>query len=348
MVLDCPTPQRAPVVDQLDGDRTLELTVAYEHASERDGRGWGSVSSRHPHIVLRQRAYWGIPTSWRLVQRAHVVCCFGYNGVVKLSTILATRFKGRHLIMRSDSNAIQELERPWLRRKAKGLFLQRLLGPRTEVWTIGSMNEAYWRSLGFSRFIRIPYTVPAPPRPRSPSRDEARQSLGIQPNEFALLYVGRLAESKGVLDLLTAMRRLSLPNLRLLIVGGGPLASSVQAGAEDDTRLTYFGPIAHECLGDFYHAADMLVVPSHHEPWGLVVNESLLNGTPVLASDRVGSAYDLLQDKARGSVFPAGDRQSLQDAIAEAVARPPRRVSGYQEPDASSLMLKRLSEIGSL
>ncbi|MFM8316311.1 MAG: glycosyltransferase, partial [Deltaproteobacteria bacterium] len=68
-------------------------------------------------------------------------------------------------------------------------------------------------------------------------------------------------------------------------------------------------------LPNYYYAADVLVVPSVKEPWGLVVNEAMASGTPVIASDCVGASYDLIEVGKTGYVFKSNDQESLAKTL---------------------------------
>jgi glycosyltransferase involved in cell wall biosynthesis len=69
-----------------------------------------------------------------------------------------------------------------------------------------------------------------------------------------------------------------------------------------------------------HHASDVLVLPSDHEPWALVVQEAMAAGIVVVASDVVGAAHDLVEDKVSGRIFPAGNQEALEQALLEVTA----------------------------
>ena len=148
------------------------------------------------------------------------------------------------------------------------------------------------------------------------------------PDGPLVLYVGRLVEEKGIEELLRAWALLAagpapLDASRaaapptLVVVGDGPLAGQVEAAP--DVRL--LGPLPRERLPVVYAAADALVLPSiatprFREPWGLVCNEALHQGTPVVASSAVGAvAGGLVRDGETGLVVPPGDPPALAAAL---------------------------------
>jgi glycosyltransferase involved in cell wall biosynthesis len=131
------------------------------------------------------------------------------------------------------------------------------------------------------------------------------------------LFVGRLVELKRPVELARAFVR-ALPSLgmaTLTFVGDGPLRDQLteMAGAAGG-RIRIVGREEGEVLAARYVGADVLVIPSVREVWGLVVNEALAAGLFVVATDQVASAMDLL-DEQSGLIIPADDPTSLVDAL---------------------------------
>ncbi len=147
------------------------------------------------------------------------------------------------------------------------------------------------------------------------ARAAARHRSGVGEGGFLLLFVGRLEREKGVEVLVDAWRRANLPaGAALALAGAGPLRP-----AGDGVRL--LGPVPRHDLPALYAAADALVLPSiptatFLEPWGLVVNEAMHQGTPTIASDAVGAAAGgLVRDGRNGLVAPAADAGALATRI---------------------------------
>jgi glycosyltransferase involved in cell wall biosynthesis len=156
-----------------------------------------------------------------------------------------------------------------------------------------------------------------------------RKETGLHDGPL-VLFVGRLVPEKGVRELLAAWRQLrdggtfasadaapGQPAPTLAVIGDGPLAGEVAAAP--GVRL--LGPLARERLPVAYAAATLVTMPSiptprFREPWGLVCNEAMHQGTPVVATDAVGAvAGGLVRDGATGLVVPAGDPAALARAI---------------------------------
>jgi glycosyltransferase involved in cell wall biosynthesis len=151
-------------------------------------------------------------------------------------------------------------------------------------------------------------------------RAAARERGAGPAAELLVLYVGRLEREKGIATLIDAWRRADLgPGARLALAGSGPLAATV---ARELPEARLLGQVGAGDLPALYAAADALVLPSiptasFREPWGLVVNEAMLQRTPAIASDAVGAAAGgLVRDGRNGFVFPAGDATALATRLA--------------------------------
>lgn len=141
---------------------------------------------------------------------------------------------------------------------------------------------------------------------------------------LCLLFVGRLSPEKGVADLLDACSRLAGQGIafRLRIAGDGPLRGALQGQAAAlglGERVEFLGPCPRTGLGPLYRDAGLACVPSLSEPQGIVVLESLIAGTPVLAT-AVGGIPDMVRDGSNGRLVPARRPEQLAAAIAELAA----------------------------
>lgn len=157
----------------------------------------------------------------------------------------------------------------------------------------------------------------------------AKAKLNFNPQEKIVLYVGRFDPRKGIATLVKACAQLKQRNtiekLRLVIVGGSdPLRSdgterlrieqiTQHLGLADCT--TFAGQVGHEQLPLYYAAADVCVVPSHYEPFGLVAIEAMACGTPVVASDVGGLKFTVVPEKT-GLLVKPKDESGFAQAIA--------------------------------
>jgi glycosyltransferase involved in cell wall biosynthesis len=147
----------------------------------------------------------------------------------------------------------------------------------------------------------------------SEARAAARARAGLDEDGFLALFAGRVVREKGVEVLLDAWRLADLgPDAALAVAGEGPLL-----GRAEEAGARALGQLPRSDLPALYAAADALVLPSIRtatflEPWGLVINEAMHQGTPAITSDAVGAAAGgLVVDGRNGLVAPAGDADAL-------------------------------------
>src|SRR5207253_7963753 len=126
------------------------------------------------------------------------------------------------------------------------------------------------------------------------------------------LFSGKLVDRKRPLDVIRAAARTAAPTT-VVVAGAGPLDAAIrQEAARLGVELTVLGFLNQTQLGRAYGIADCLALPSDRsETWGLVVNEALATGLPVVVSDAVGCAPDLVRDGETGAQFPVGDVAAL-------------------------------------
>jgi glycosyltransferase involved in cell wall biosynthesis len=145
-------------------------------------------------------------------------------------------------------------------------------------------------------------------------RAAIRSSWGCGDADIAVLFVGRLVQEKGLLLLVRALERLRDVPVRLIIFGAGPLETELRRSAER-LPIHLAGVAGKEALATAYASADVFVLPSLFEPWGLVVNEAMASGLPCVVSDAVGCGEDLITAGETGSVFPTRDVAALAEAL---------------------------------
>jgi glycosyltransferase involved in cell wall biosynthesis len=134
-----------------------------------------------------------------------------------------------------------------------------------------------------------------------------------QMEPFNFLYVGRLVEHKNIRMLLSAFDTISKKYsfAKLLIAGNGTLLQEMQSYYSNNKSIVFLGPQYNDELLEVYQRGHLLILPSAYEPWGLVVNEALSSGIPVIVSDKVGAAFDLVETPKTGFVFNSEDINEL-------------------------------------
>lgn len=241
-----------------------------------------------------------------------------------LAFFACLRFRTPILFM-TDSNIASESSKSkikiYIKKTILGNFLFKEAGG---FLTSGTANEEFYKYYGVpdSKMTRIPFSwgydkLLNKAEQLKIRRQEIRSSFGIEKNDFVILYVGRLSKEKMPLIILDAYKNINNKNKKLFIVGDGPLHQQFEERIKelDIKRVYLFGFQPHEKIPDFYVASDVLVLPSMHETWGIVVNEAMCFGLPVIVSDKVGAAVDLVRDGYNGFIFPAKDAEKLYACI---------------------------------
>jgi len=154
---------------------------------------------------------------------------------------------------------------------------------------------------------------------------QVRAELNLPQNYF--LFVGRLVREKGVFDLLSAYARLD-PKIRAVVALVFAGAGSERPQLEEQARLIMPGQVCfpgfvhRDQLAAYYGLAQMLILPSHTEPWGLVVNEAMACGLPVIVSRAAGCAADLVRDSWNGKTVIPGDGVDLSRSMQYLASQP--------------------------
>jgi glycosyltransferase involved in cell wall biosynthesis len=292
-------------VPVLDGYDAVFLRKASRNTSEADAS-------------LRD---WDIATTLRR-GRFDALWMNGYRSITHQLAAATQISLGKPLLVREEQTLLPQ--RPLWKRVAKCVGL-RLLLRRAYGLYIGSENRRWFRHWGVpdDRLFFTPYTVDndrlrTVARELDPQRELLRRSFGLDPTKPVILSVSRLIEKKQPLMLLEAFRNLrAIREASLLIVGSGPLEHELRRTIASqripDVRLAGF--LDQNEVTRAYAAADVFVLASTDEPWGLVVNEAMNFGLPIVVTDRVGCGTDLLADGENGFVVPSHDRQLLTNRL---------------------------------
>jgi glycosyltransferase involved in cell wall biosynthesis len=259
----------------------------------------------------------------------------GYMPVNSMQGMLAAKALGIPVLLRAES-WLKDRERSPAKLAAKSAFFSTLKHLIDAVLPIGTLNSEYWRQyLGedFPQFL-MPYAVDNSYfqqrcREARPRREELQQELGLDSSRPVILFASKLQRRKLCGDLLKAYLRLSPgaglePDPYLVIVGDGEerVALEQEAAASGLKSIRFCGFRNQSELPRFFDLATVFVLPSRHEPWGLIVNEVMNAARAVIVSDDVGCQPDLITDGVEGCVFPVGNVAALTAALKRVLATP--------------------------
>lgn len=358
-----PVQYYAPLFRELA--RRLDVTVFYAHLdspADQAAAGFGvgfqwdvDLLAGYPHRRLRNvarrpglDAFSGCDTpeiGARLREGGFdAVLILGWRLKSDLQAALAAKRLGLPLLVRGDSQLTTP--RSWLRRAVKAVTYPPLLRLADAALWVGARSRAYWTRYGYpaDRLFFSPHSVDASrfaAGATPAARAELRAQLGLGTETPAALFAGKFVPFKRPLDLIEGAARLAGEGLpvAVLAAGAGPLGGAMtEAAARAGVRFHDLGFRNQSQMPQVYAAGDALVLPSDgRETWGLVANEALACGRPVVLSDASGAAPDLAADGCAGRQFRMGDVGDLADALREVLTRPPSSRGIAAKSDAYSL-----------
>jgi glycosyltransferase involved in cell wall biosynthesis len=252
----------------------------------------------------------------------------GYSTANSLRVILSAAMLRIPVLLRAEST-LHDRERTLPKLLAKDAFFRILRPQVSAVFAIGEANARYWRHYFGDEMpvFRMPYAVDNDFFQRRAAeavsgRDALRAELALDPGRPVILFASKLQERKRCADLVAAHRLHREPRPYLLIVGDGEERQRLEQQAAGDPDIRFLGFRNQTELPRYFDLCDVFVLPSRHEPWGLVVNEAMNAGRPVVVSDDVGCQQDLVREGETGAVFPVGDVAALVAALERVLATP--------------------------
>jgi len=349
VVASHPIQYHAPLFRELA--RQINLTVFFAHRAtpaDQAHAGFGvefdwdiDLLSQYEHVFLRNiarkpglDAFPGCDTpdiGTRLAEgHFDAVLVMGWHLKSFVQALVAAKRLGMPVLSRGDSQL--RTQRSALKKAAKAFAYPAFLRLFDAGLYVGERSRAYWRRYGYpsSRLFFSPHCVDAQwfaVRATTEARTALRARLGLAPDAKVALFAGKLVPMKRPLDLVASAARLrhKRRELALLVAGSGPLQDEIAVRARlEGVTLHHLGFCNQSEMPAVYAAADVLVLTSEaSETFGLVANEALACGRPVVLSDAVGAAPDLAADGSAGRVYPMGDIAALALALDEILLRPP-------------------------
>lgn len=310
-------PYRLPLFDALSASFDLHVVFC---TSDVGPRHWSSDlgAYRFRYTVLRSfRAgrlvlSFGLARLLREPYDVYIVADNGENALSILMVLLAARMRGKPLLIWSehvqDSRAVSRLRRAY--RQIKRACRRRVYSLATGMLSMsGEHTDAYLLANGVPR-SRIFTNTQVMPRALLPAPERSGRA-GPRPY---LLYLGYLRAEKGVDLLVRAFREAAHLDFDLVIAGNGPERARLESISQGDLRIRFAGYVEGARKAALISGAIALVLPSWYEPWGMVVNEALFYGRPVICSDAVAASV-LVESGVNGLIVRAGDVAALRGAI---------------------------------
>jgi glycosyltransferase involved in cell wall biosynthesis len=289
-----------------------------------EGYAWSHV----PNRGSGKESFFGLrnPGLGKLIRSGGFDAVLCYVGYVRASFWIAyraARSSGAAFLFGTDATTLASREGHAWKASLKRIFWPRLFSLADQVIVPSSGTRELMRSLGIAedRVTLTPYSVDNEWWMRQSElveRAAVRTEWGAGAEDTVILFCAKLRPWKRPHDLLRAFAKASLPKALLVFAGDGPLRRALEceaAALSVGDRVRFLGFVNQSRLPAVYTSADLMVIPSEYEPFAVVVNEAMCCGCPVMASDQVGAAQDLVVPVAPEFVFPAGDVAALAEKL---------------------------------
>ncbi|HSZ64344.1 MAG TPA: glycosyltransferase family 4 protein [Terriglobales bacterium] len=325
-------PYRIPVFNALARQPEVDLHVIFLAETNATLRQWRVYKDEiaFSYQVLPSRRWrfhgnellinWGLTSALNKAD-PHVIICGGYNYAASWRSLLWARRRRVRFVLWSESNRydarrgsrwVESLKIYFVKRcdgfvvpgKSSFEYLRALGSPASSISTAPNAvdNDLF---ANYSAAVRL-------------HAGEFREKLKL-PSRF-ILFVGRLVPEKGVFDLLEAYAKLdscARSEVGLVFAGDGVSRAELTEKAKriNPGTVCFPGFAQREDLAGFYALADVLVLPTHSDPWGLVVNEAMACGLPIVVTSVAGCSASLVENGWNGYVVPPRDSEQLSEAI---------------------------------
>lgn len=231
---------------------------------------------------------------------------------------------------RGDSTLLDETA--GFRKLARRIFLRWVYKHIDYAFYVGTRNKEYFLAHGMKeeQLIFAPHAIDNERfydnyGSYKQKALEWRRSLGIKDDDFVFLFAGKLEPKKNPMLLLKVFITLERPKTHLIFAGNGILENELKNYAQDNSTIKQSSNAAIHFLNFqnqsmmpiVYHLGDLFVLPSVSETWGLAVNEAMACGLPVIVSNKVGCAVDLIEQGKNGYAFQSNNKTELHRAIIE-------------------------------
>lgn len=317
-----PSPYRVQFFDELG--KYMDVTVLFSERKEdkkHRSADWYIQEKGRFQIVqlkktasIRGRDLCLDVTKWLKKDWDAIVLC-GYSSPTIMLAMAYLRLRKIPFYMEVDGGLVRKDS------KAKYLFKKLLVSSATYWISSGRETTNYLVHYGAKeeKTFHYPFTSLwekeiLPAIPAEEEKRQLREKLGIREKKIAL-YVGRYDPRKGMDDLLHGVPDLD-GDVGVCFVGGEPTREHLDFCREKGiTNAHFVGFQKKEELADYYKAADVLVLPTKSDVWGLVINEAMAFGLPVITTDQCVAGMELVENGVNGYIVPVGDRKALVDSV---------------------------------
>ena len=323
IITNIPTPYRKKQWEYYSKCPSLDLTVFYCANTEK-GRHWKINSEGNKEVFLKGLSYKSFhfnPGVLKLIfQDFDVFFVGGYGYPSLIMAIIALKILKKPWVMIIDGISPLKLnDRNFIVNNLKKFLIK----GANAYFANGTVSQKYLKNYGilskkiFNQYMTVDVDDFINKGKNSIDiKKTVRKEYGIDNNSTVIIYVGRLIYNKGVQDLIEAIKNLKNKghDIVTFIVGEGDFKEELQIKSHDlESDIIFTGHVDPDQIYKYYYASDIFVLPTYNDPWGLVVNEAMACGLPVIVTDAAGCQLDLLNNN--GYIIPKNDITKLIEAI---------------------------------
>lgn len=315
---NCPSPYRVSFFTELG--KTCELTVLFEERPEEHGfrdRKWFNLNYVGFRPVFMEQKHIGdkkvCPEIKKWIRKDYDIILIGMYST--LTAQLAILYMRRHKI-----SFIIETDGGYIKSENKVTELwKRLLISSAKKWLSPSdKSDAYLIHYGAKKnsIIRYPFTSMCKDDLLNSliskkEKDEIKKELGIA-GKYMVLSVGQFIHRKGNDVLIRAAQAMN-KDIEVFIVGGKPTKEYIDLAKKINANIKFVEFKPKNELAQYYKAADVFVFPTREDIWGLVINEAMSFGLPVISTDKCIAAIELIEDGVNGYIVPVENSEMIAD-----------------------------------
>lgn len=261
-----------------------------------------------------------LPTLNSRIQEWHADAVLVYGWCYQAHLNCMRFFKKKMpVLFRGDSTLL--LQPRGLRKIARSLLLRWVYRHVDRALYVGTENKAYYKAFGLKeqQLVFAPHAIDNERFANSSDDLQGqafRRTQGVGDDEIVMLLPAKLEPIKNPGLLLDVFESLANPKCHLFFAGSGPLEGELKLRRV--AKAHFLGFQNQSQMPTIYRAADLVVLPSRSETWGLALNEAMACGRAILASDSVGAAIDLIQHGVNGWIVKANNFESLHDCLKHA------------------------------
>jgi glycosyltransferase involved in cell wall biosynthesis len=297
-----------------------------------DGFPWIQIKNNSPTPSLGGK-FWGLINLglWKLITKENFDAVIVYTGYTYASfwiAVLSAKLTRKKFLFCTDTSRIEPRNKQKVKTWLKKLLLPPIFNLADIVMVNSTLGKQVALSLGMSeqRIALTPFAVDNDwwiSQAKQVDRQLVREKWNIPLDSAVLLFCAKLQSWKRPQDVLKAFVDANIQNSYLIFAGDGTLRIELESEAESlgiKHRVRFLGFVNQSDLPSVYCSADLFILPSDYEPFGVVVNEAMLCGCPVIVSDKVGAGYDLIRHGENGFIYPCGDLEQLTKILTEILA----------------------------